>query len=152
MSRDSLITRLYVPTLKDQVQGLTIVRALQNDPIGTTLAATVVLDNLPATPNDTARLIEGVTVQATPGAAQSVVALVANLIRNGVFSGRLQKQPEFAIGAAVQYSYTFLDVGWILLPGDVIQLGAQFSAGAAANLVFGCAWGVDIPRANIQGG
>ena len=152
MSRDSLIARLWAPTFKDEVSGLAVERVNLFDNSGTSLASTAILVTLGTVPPDRAWFIDTITTQTIPGAAQTVTLLSAQFLRNGIFAGRVVKQPEFALAAATNYSHSWLDVGWMLLPGDVLQVAGNFNAGGVANLVFGAAWGFAIPRANIQGG
>lgn len=152
MSRDSLLALLYAPTAKDALSGIVPTRFILTDTTGTALAATGVAANYPVVPPDVVRFIDAVSVFVIGGAAQIPTQVNAGYLRNGVIGARVGHTPNPALAAAATYNYAFLDLGWILLPGDQLQALGNFSAGAAANTVGMFAWGFDVPRANISGG
>ena len=142
-----LIERIYDPTQKDLLSGLRQQRfSLQ---LSASSASAIVNADSSAVPPDTARFITGLSWNATPGAAQTIELFQAFVLLAGAASVSMQFNQSAPYRVAAVLVGCYIPVDFVMLPGEVLRMQAQFNAGAAANALNAFAVGFDIPRANI---
>jgi hypothetical protein len=137
----------WQPGLKEQGSGIFQKRFFQFVAPGGAAAQSIASGNLPPTPPDTLRVVQGFACQFSPGAAQQGLHLdvQAQQVGGGVlmaagFDGLSYGFPRFLS----------LPLDWLLFPGDFLSATAWFNAGVAVNVAVFYAYGWDVPRGNWQ--
>lgn len=141
---------LYAPTFKDAVAGLNAQRVFARVSSTVSAAANIVTDSA-IVPPDQAWMILGASVEASPGAAQTLIG--GNLLVRLNAGGPAQFQAEFnAPFAAAVALRQFMGWGgelW-MFPGEQLTFDVYFNAGVANNTYLASWWGISIPRANLR--
>jgi len=102
-------------------------------------------------PNDTIRIISGVSWLLSPGAAQVAMSAYLTHFAN-VADSRGNAGYTFPINlyAVQQGRATLTGIDWMMFPSDFLSGGGTFNAGAAINTLQVWVWGYDLPRGNIE--
>lgn len=145
-----ILETLYAPTRKDRLSGLAqnrFFQTLTSAAAGTSLAVT-----FSAVPPDAIRVIQGIAVLLTPGAAQfalewrlDMLDLLPSTTVLAQLAGRVNSQRGAADVVADQQIIDFLSV-----TSDRVRASASFNAGVASNSIRASIWGYEIPRGNLQ--
>ncbi len=145
-----ILESIWKPTDKDLLAGINQRRYV----FGATLvsqSATLITLTTPAVPQDTVRVIQGLSARLAPGAAQRATSFQANALIVGALSGLfVGKEAPVGIAAAQAFGDTITNIGWILGVGNQISIDFRFDLGGVPNSGVACIWGFDLPRANVE--
>lgn len=139
--------RLYELTAKDLASGPRIQRFVGTFGFTSAASASVTSTTTFTVPVSVVRILKGVSVIASPGAAQFSNGFQLTSAIAGTFVTAVSKSPNVRVAATPAYYHELIDL--VIFPNEVISLLGQFDAGVAANGISGYIWGYDIPRANI---
>jgi trimethylamine:corrinoid methyltransferase-like protein len=141
---------LVRPSSKDLGSGQRVARRYLEILTGTQAVANVTL-NSSVVGADLVRIVHTLTFTTTPGAAQTLnywQALLqdASTTVIAVVAG----QPNFAHAAAALETLTVSGLELVMMQGDLLNLQANFNAGAAGNTASLHIQGWEFPRGNLQ--
>lgn len=143
-----MLERLYQPTAKDLLSGIQHSRFQS---IATNSAASTGVTALSFTvPADRMRVIQCVTCQCQPGAAQFFEYVYFQVTPGSAPAPSWQmyfSPPTRTVAVPVAAAWS--GEIWIY-PNESVTLGAFFSAGGVANAVNASVFGWDIPRGNFN--
>lgn len=139
---------LWLPSEKDLKAQFSPDRVLRRS--SQTAAAAVITDNILAVPTDHVAFVTNIVVQARAGGAQTCTfqrIAVVDQSGNTLSTIASRAEPNH-MGAAAANE----DLNWsglvVVMPGEIVLLEADFSAGVAANTLGGGLFGVLVPRGN----